>query len=395
MNKKPPGGLLINISLLLVSSALILLAIEGTLRIYAKITSSDACVFKEFKSVNMGDRLYRLSDNPRLIIELNPGAKTGPSGEKIRGGGITTISINKDGLRENRDYAIPKPPNTYRIAVLGDSVAFGFGVNATSSFPKIIEGVLEKQWVEKNVEVINFSVPGYNGGQKVATLEEKALRYEPDLVLMGWLVDDYAVPSYIFLSRLPLPKSVVKFLNAHSYLFACVREGLANAVQTANFGQYKEQYADGGYGLKISEGLFGELADFSREKNIPVIIAILPAWQAWDKNIEDGIVDINRLLEKIALEKKLYALDTLPLTKTLEERHKRPMTFYTISKSDIYHPNPAGHVFLAATIYNYLVQNKLIPITKLIDKVKLNRYEVTETDKSVFDYAYSYEYYFK
>ena len=37
------------------------------------------------------------------------------------------VKINSLGLRDDREYALPKRPSTVRVLVLGDSVTFGHG----------------------------------------------------------------------------------------------------------------------------------------------------------------------------------------------------------------------------------------------------------------------------
>ena len=96
--------------------------------------------------------------------------------------------VNAAGCRD-RDYPVAKPPDTYRIVVLGDSIAFGYcnesrGIPLPATFPKKLEAMLEREPLPEaaRTEVLNFSVSGYDTAQEVELLAEKALAYEPDLV---------------------------------------------------------------------------------------------------------------------------------------------------------------------------------------------------------------------
>src|SRR5579883_2523558 len=96
------------------------------------------------------------------------------------------VSVNQDGFRD-RDFTVEKPAGTFRIACVGDSYTFGWGVNVEDSFPKQLEQSLGKK---RPVEVLNFGVMGYNADQCRVTLEQVALKYQPDLVIYSFYWDD-------------------------------------------------------------------------------------------------------------------------------------------------------------------------------------------------------------
>lgn len=65
-----------------------------------------------------------------------------------------------------------------RIVVLGDSTAWGWGVEAEERFSDL----LERQLV--GWEVINLANPGYSTDQELLLLETEGLGYRPDIVLL-------------------------------------------------------------------------------------------------------------------------------------------------------------------------------------------------------------------
>jgi hypothetical protein len=99
-------------------------------------------------------------------------------------------SINSLGLWD-REHEIPKPRDVYRIAVLGDSVPNDPRIPAESRFHRVMERNLSRDnpWGRK-VEVVNVSCEGYNTIQEVRLLEKVGLRYEPDLVLVAYVLND-------------------------------------------------------------------------------------------------------------------------------------------------------------------------------------------------------------
>tara|TARA_B100001964_G_scaffold102168_1_gene114271 strand:- start:41 stop:1162 length:1122 start_codon:yes stop_codon:yes gene_type:complete len=90
------------------------------------------------------------------------------------------LETNHLGFR-GPDWELEKPAGVFRIALIGDSHAFGYGVHETEA----VAQQLQKRLAERcQCEVLNFAVPGYNSHQELAVLEQYALSYQPDLVIL-------------------------------------------------------------------------------------------------------------------------------------------------------------------------------------------------------------------
>ena len=87
------------------------------------------------------------------------------------------VTINQQGLRATREYDPKPPPGTYRIALFGDSCAFGEEVDD----PHTPAAYLEQHLA--NTEVLNFGVHGYGVGQMMLLLEEQGFDLNPDHVV--------------------------------------------------------------------------------------------------------------------------------------------------------------------------------------------------------------------
>ena len=99
--------------------------------------------------------------------------------------GESYVRINSDGQRD-REHAKPKPPDTVRIAVLGDSFAEAMHVPMEQTFWSLMERKLEAchAFAGKQVEVMNFGVSGYGTAQELMTLRQKVWDYSPDVVVL-------------------------------------------------------------------------------------------------------------------------------------------------------------------------------------------------------------------
>ena len=99
--------------------------------------------------------------------------------------GEAYISINSDGLRDE-EHAQTKPPDTIRIAVLGDSYPEALSVSREEAFWSVLKRKLQDchAFPGKKIEVLNFGVSGYGTAQELLTLREQVWKYSPDLVML-------------------------------------------------------------------------------------------------------------------------------------------------------------------------------------------------------------------
>jgi lysophospholipase L1-like esterase len=106
-----------------------------------------------------------------------------------------SVRINAQGLRD-RELAAAKLPGTLRILCLGDSVTFGHRVGPEEPYPRVLENLLRSAGGEA-IEVINAGVPGYSTFQQAAWLDRRGLTLEPDIVILGFVLNDVVDP-YVF-----------------------------------------------------------------------------------------------------------------------------------------------------------------------------------------------------
>lgn len=97
------------------------------------------------------------------------------------------IRINSQGLRDV-EHPIQKPPETERIAVLGDSIAEALQVPLEESFPRRLEELLNAAGRRPRGEVINFGVSGYGSDQEYLVLKTRAAAYQPDVVVLAFTI---------------------------------------------------------------------------------------------------------------------------------------------------------------------------------------------------------------
>ncbi|UCE85107.1 MAG: SGNH/GDSL hydrolase family protein [Deltaproteobacteria bacterium] len=111
------------------------------------------------------------------IWRLQPGS----TWKTVRGGHL--VSVNAEGFRD-RPF-LPVQPGTFRILFLGDSVTFGHGVAEETTFARRLEARLAPR-----VRVMNAGIPGWSTHQEWLFYRDDGPRFEPDLVLVGFVLND-------------------------------------------------------------------------------------------------------------------------------------------------------------------------------------------------------------
>lgn len=121
--------------------------------------------------------------NPVIGSVLRPGAH---GWWREEGQGL--VSINSLGMRDI-ERPIAKPPNTFRVAILGDSYAEALQVNREQGFAVQLESALGRcQFAgKKTIEVLNFGVSGFGTVQELLMYRERAKLFQPDVVLILFL----------------------------------------------------------------------------------------------------------------------------------------------------------------------------------------------------------------
>lgn len=178
------------------------------------------------------------------FLEINEDIGFAPMPDKRvtwRKEGFGVHLYNKDGLPDWQGNKA-KASNTYRVALLGDSLAQGLEVQPEENFARVTERALNDQAIEsgkaKRFEFINFGVSNYSLGQSYLQLKDKVLAYQPDLVIVCSRPDSFA----------RLKTQEVTGLSTASVFFA-----LAEASKGAVAGNLKESRASLDQWLETNE----------------------------------------------------------------------------------------------------------------------------------------------
>ena len=114
----------------------------------------------------------------RLGFALRPGVRV----RHVEPDFSVTVAVNALGMR-GPDRGLSRPAGAARILLLGDSFAFGWGVEQEEAFGARLERLLSER--VGPVEVLVAAVPGYSTDQHYIYLQTQGLALHPDLILLA------------------------------------------------------------------------------------------------------------------------------------------------------------------------------------------------------------------
>jgi lysophospholipase L1-like esterase len=235
------------------------------------------------------------------------------------------VKTNSHGFR-GREYDVVKGSKTFRILGIGDSVMFGWGVDDEQTYTALLEKDLTCE-MGSPAEVLNFGVPGYNTVQEVGLFREKCLAFDPDVVVINYVLNDWAAP---FLLRDPTDQNS---LVMRSRLLEIVRRRL-----------HREPTADDYFANPGLRGVFAslhELAGLAGKRHVPVVFFIYP--QALDLKSQESF------RTRVTEEGFLYVDMYQAFDRYCKAHHLRGTEAFDLSWNDT-HPNAEGHRLMAATL---------------------------------------------
>ena len=191
--------------------------------------------------------------------------------------GGAPVRLNSSGFRD-AERSPAKPPGSCRIIALGDSFTFGSGVALEDSYVK----VLERKSSFDRVEILNFGIPGYNTLQEVAFFKRLAINYQPDIVLLGYVLNDH-LAELIPDSDQPTPsrfwvKVMLRRSHVLHFVFRRIRPFLHRERHVGEIDSDEGVYTrfDAQPGWPRTLNALVELGHVAERHGIPVVVIVFP-----------------------------------------------------------------------------------------------------------------------
>ena len=291
--------------------------------------------------------------SPNILIGWEP-IPNPASAARAPGGGFAPEERNSLGFRDY-EHALDKTPGVFRILIIGDSITKGVGIpDPNLAFPMVLESELGQRGLRS--EVINFGVEGYNTQQEVETLEDKGLRYKPDLVMLAYCMNDRDWPAHHLYLELLQEESGSGAVDAarlspllrHSALYLFLRYRVLDEWLT------KRRLAD----TRIKElfdlvqrdtveEYFGVLAGLGRKHGFKVLVAVFPYIDDID-NYKHS--DQDQWVQALAARHGFAHYNLLSAFRECARQ-----TGQTIAFDDV-HPNNIGHVCAGRVLASFILE---------------------------------------
>ena len=301
---------------------------------------------------------FRLSTS---VDELNY-----PLGSNYASPDLTSNSLGfYNGLKGDRDIEIPKPKNLIRINCIGGSTTVNYVSvnNKVYSYPLELEKILKLKY-DKNIEVNNCGVGGYNSADLLVNFALQIIDTKPDFLVIYHAYNDiksYLTPNFSsdyshsrknlgeeywkFSIGAKIPDIPLKFINyfKNKWFFPSnVRYSLLEVISKGKI-DFKANFS---HGLKVYERNLQTIINICAKNNIEVILCTFCIY-LYEKIKND---DLHILYKKIVLEeneimKKLAKKNNLKLVDCFSLIPKEDSNFV-----DSNHFTPKGMNLLAKSI---------------------------------------------
>jgi lysophospholipase L1-like esterase len=311
--RKLRSDLLKNIGLSVVSTLVLLFLIEMVLRVTEVVPARTL----EYAS----PELWRVNPGP-----LVPGQSFT---DRFKRSLPFRVSVNNLGFR-GRDLPLVKRQGVLRVLCLGDSYTFGAYVDDAETWPAQLEVALEEKLSGRDVEAVNAGISGFTIVDELSFLKEHGLELEPDVVVMGFVLNDLAdltrrVSSREMLKRASLENSAwplgpIKarlrqsaIYNALFVLKAHLRRstGADPTIQEVDIRHLlRPDYDQTTLDLfKEYRGFLAEMKGILDQRRIPLVLMVFPYWEQVSQDATD---QAQQHLSAMARSLGIAYLDLLP-----------------------------------------------------------------------------------
>jgi len=285
-------------------------------------------------------------NSPFWVTDPNLSSKAFPHKEEKR---VFKVSSNGDGLRAVGQTR-KKAQGTTRVMTLGCSTTFGWGVADNETYPAQLAERFASGGYD-SVEVLNGGQPGYTSFQGRWLWDETLRHYQPDVVLLGYVVQDARKAAYSDKSQAVL-QGDARFLKDNvlykSRVYLALRSVLGDFQVKA---KERPQNGEGGVFRVPPADYVDNLRSLVESADSIGATAVLFGFPLERGGYTEGH---RKILKAAASELGIPFLDLQP---RMEQASRQAQLYF---ENDRGHANAAGNSTIADWVFEFLVSEQLV-----------------------------------
>ncbi|RQV94063.1 SGNH/GDSL hydrolase family protein [bacterium] len=348
--------ILLRLIIIILSIIICFLFIEIVFRLFypAKL---DRAQHEKNRTFHLIKPLLEPSDDPTIGYELKRNAD-------IEWLGCRVIT-DENGCRIGSSGECSRTDGV-RIAVVGDSTAFGWGVNFEHTIGTVFCCEMNKI-TTRPVGMRNYAVPGYNSEQEMQIFRTRTIDFKPDLIILMHDHND-TLPVTFMSDHLSLhPEIGDNFFHSDFIRFLIRRyilwryKGYQRVDPELN--KYTCGYNSSGPLYDDHIDILYQFNDLAIRRKIPVIFISFFAFPDLEKESQqkDILDNLHNKLKQRLRKTEFFYFDTYPIHLELMQRNSwkslKPLWIRSSDPIDV-HPNAAGHMFLAGKLKDFVLNNQ-------------------------------------
>lgn len=325
--------------------------------------------------------------DPELGMRLRPGF----TGEFVTPEFRSRWIINTEGHRG--PVPAPRERVGFRIAALGDSFTFGYGVEEEEAWPRLLEERLSERTEGRGrIELVNLGVGGYGTFQQLSWLARKWEALQPDLVIIAFYVGNDPSDNALALSRETegsgaggaagagaggpgRMEALKRWLGSRLHLFTfvstradelLVRTGLRQLVYPFEMEVLRREPSTAvETAWEATAEALRRVAAFSEERSLPLLLVVVPMKHqisdaVWDRLLgyygDESLYDRyrpQRRLAELVRSEGLASFDLLGALRDATPGEDGSVLYWGRDQ----HWNERGHAEAARLIADHLVES--------------------------------------
>ncbi|OGY16734.1 MAG: hypothetical protein A2784_04585 [Candidatus Chisholmbacteria bacterium RIFCSPHIGHO2_01_FULL_48_12] len=265
------------------------------------------------------------------------------------------VTWNGNGYRDDHFWP-DKDPRETRLAFIGDSYAFGYGIKEIQNrYTELLGQKLRDQCSEgKTLKTYNFGLPGNQSQTYVKQVPLEVIRYKPDAIVMQYYMDDidadkppeltpqFAQTIYGY-KNLPVIGWLLKHSYALEYWYIRLSSLLSSRHNWGEFINYNETLYRNETVWSLHLSTLEHIVAATRgATKVPLVVFILPLSHRLGPDYP--LTDVHQKLIDYFAGLDVPVVDMLPVL-----NQYRPEQIM-VSKRD-FHLNEFGHRLIAEELY--------------------------------------------